>query len=617
MTVRQAIGESLKLLNRRDQRLLGVAIVIQMTASLLDLVGVLLIGVIAATSVTLVEGQPPPTILEALFSAVGLGELSTETQVAVLAGSATVVLLTKSIVSPFLMSRVFSFLARREAKVSAQLTRELLSRPLTFVQGRSSQETAYALIQGATQATINLLGQTVVALTEIALLVVLGTALFLISPTVALASVTFFALIAITLQKLLGLRVSRFSEHRATADIDSLNAVQEALGAYREIIVSNRRRAYVKRLQGLRGEAAKAYAALQFSSLLPKYVFEVALVVGGFALAAGLLSTQPLATAIGSLALFLAAATRIMPSLLRLQSSTLAMRAAASAASRTFALAADLGHPHDTAQQTSGAFQSKSWTEGGHPGFEPTIELQDVSFTYPQSTKPAIQGVSLAVREGQSLAIVGRSGAGKSTLADLILGVLTPQTGQVALGSQTPAEAVDRWPGAVAYVPQVVLLANASVRANVALGLDHEVVEDELVWEALRKAQLADYIASQPHGLDTDVGEDGLRLSGGQRQRLGIARALFTRPRMLVLDEATSALDAQTESYIADMIAKVGSSVTTVLVAHRLSTVRNCDIVAYLHSGMLEAVGSFREVTEKVPEFRHQAGLLDFRRSTS
>ena len=613
MTVRQAIRESLKLLNRRDRRLLAVATVIQMATSLFDLVGVLLIGVVAAMSVTLVEGQPPPAIVETAFAAVGLEGLSTETQVGILAATAAVVLLSKSIVSPLLMSRVLSFLARREAVVSARLTRELLSRPLTFVQQRSSQETAYALIQGAAQATINVLGQAVVALAEIALLAVLGLALLLVNPTVALASICYFTLIALGVQRLLGLRMARFSEERAATDIRSLNEVQEVLGAYREIIVSNRRGAYVTRLQGLRLDAASSFAGIQLSNLLPKYIFEAALVVGGFSLAGVLLTTQPVAAAMGTLALFLAAATRVMPSLLRLQSATLVLRGAAAAASRTFSLAADLGYPSTETHESSNPQPLGARWHAGHPGFDSSIELRDVSFAYPEAELSALQGVSLYIRQGQSLALVGRSGAGKSTLADLILGVLAPTAGRVTLGSLKPAEAVERWPGAISYVPQEVLLANTSVRANVALGLPREEIEDEWVWEALRRAHLADHVAAQPQGLDAVIGERGLRLSGGQRQRLGIARALFTHPRLLVLDEATSALDAETEQAIAGMVAAIGSDVTTVVIAHRLSTIRNADVVGYLNEGRLLASGTFDDVCEEVPALQHQAQLMGLR----
>ncbi len=181
------------------------------------------------------------------------------------------------------------------------------------------------------------------------------------------------------------------------------------------------------------------------------------------------------------------------------------------------------------------------------------------------------------------------------------------------MGGVPPGDAVRRWPGSIAYVPQDVMLANDSVRANVALGLPRDVIDDDLVWDALRRAHLADYLRGQPEGIDMQIGERGLRLSGGQRQRLGIARALFTRPRLLVLDEATSALDAETEDAITTMLDELEGDVTTVIIAHRLSTIRHVDLVAYLEEGEALAIGSFDEVCARIPTLQRQAELMGLR----
>ena len=173
-----------------------------------------------------------------------------------------------------------------------------------------------------------------------------------------------------------------------------------------------------------------------------------------------------------------------------------------------------------------------------------------------------------------------------------------------------PLDAVRAWPGGIAYVPQEVLLADGTVRSNVALGLPLEAVDDDLVWEALRRANLDSYLLEQREGLETSVGEGGLRLSGGQRQRLGVARALYTRPKLLVLDEATSSLDAATERDITRTVEQLEGEVTTVIIAHRLSTVRNVDLVAYLDRGNVRAIGPFGAVRKAVPEFDRQAHLM-------
>jgi ABC-type multidrug transport system fused ATPase/permease subunit len=241
--------------------------------------------------------------------------------------------------------------------------------------------------------------------------------------------------------------------------------------------------------------------------------------------------------------------------------------------------------------------------------------VRDVTFTYPGSSDPAIRGVSMVVESGQSVALVGRSGAGKSTLADIILGVLEPETGCLTVGDLSPKDAIQCWPGGIAYVPQDVMLCEGSVRENVALGIPGDFIDDDLVWDALRRAHLEEYVRLQPHGLETQIGERGLRLSGGQRQRLGIARALFTSPRLLVLDEATSALDAETEQAITDMLGELQEDVTLVVIAHRLSTVRNADLVLYLENGTIQARGTFDEVCSRVPALRRQATLVGVRSS--
>jgi ATP-binding cassette subfamily C protein len=214
------------------------------------------------------------------------------------------------------------------------------------------------------------------------------------------------------------------------------------------------------------------------------------------------------------------------------------------------------------------------------------------------------------VPAGSSLALVGRSGAGKSTLADLLLGVIEPDSGYITLNGSSPRDLIAARPGSIGYVPQAVSLVDGTLRENVALGLPDGLVSDERVWRALQRAHLDEPFAREREGLDTRVGEYGVKLSGGQRQRLGIARALLLDPSLVVLDEATSALDAETESNITEVIEALHGAVTIVLVAHRLSTVRNADVVAYMEHGMMMASGTFDELRQRVPSLARQAELM-------
>ena len=606
------IQAALSFLDRRDRRLLALAAVMQMSIAILDLIGVVLLGAVGALAISAASGDSPPEIVTRLVSSLGLGSTSNGSAVAVLAVAAAVLLLTKSLLSPYLLARVFRFLARREAMVSARLTRALLSRPLTFVQRRSSQKTSTALIGGCNAATIQILGQTVVASAEIALLTMLTVMLFLVKPLVALGAVLFFTLIGMALHQSLGQRSADYAVERRRADTASLVAVQEAVGAYREITVSNRRSLYVDRIQTLRYDAATASAGSQLVGILPKYISEFAMVLGACALAAFLFSSEPMAAAAGTFSMFLAAATRAMPSILRLQSATLSIRSAAGWAAPTFALADDLGAALDGTPPDGVAAADENTTPNPPGDFRPQITLSEVTFAYTPG-RPALHNINLDLAAGQSVALVGRSGAGKSTLSDIILGVLEPESGYVTVSGIPPGQATRRWPGRIAYVPQDVMLSNDTLRANVTLGMPTAAVDDAEVWEALRAARLDDYVREQPDGLDTVIGERGLRLSGGQRQRLGIARALFTRPLLLVLDEATSALDAETERAISDMLDDLEQDVTKLIIAHRLSTVRQADVVVYLEDGRILATGTFDEVCAAVPALRRQADLMGLR----
>jgi len=245
-----------------------------------------------------------------------------------------------------------------------------------------------------------------------------------------------------------------------------------------------------------------------------------------------------------------------------------------------------------------------------HEGFHPNIKVDNVSLTYPNKNTPAIENISFTIPMGKSVAFVGSSGAGKTTIIDVLLGVLIPDTGSVQISDTSPQVAVAKWPGAISYVPQDVVIAAGTIRENVALGYPLAEATNELVLSALKIAQLEKFIASLPEGIDTQVGERGTKISGGQRQRLGIARAMFTRPHLLVLDEATSSLDGETEAGISAAIQALRGSTTVVMIAHRLSTVRDADIVIYMDKGKVMAVGTFDEVRNMVPDFDRQAKLM-------
>ncbi len=613
MSQLSSVKDSLALLTRPDRRKLGIVTGIQMLSSLLDAAGVALFGIVAAMATSSVSGTPLPSMVTSILGSTDDSPdelLNRAIRLAIIAGF---LLIAKSVVNVLLTRRVLRFLAYRQAVVSGQLAATLLARPLLQVQRRESQETAFALTTGVNAAMLGVLGQAVTICSELSLLGVLAVGLLVLDPVVAIFAVAFFAGIALILQRIMSNRAHRLGQTSSTAEVASIALVQESVSTYREVLVSNRRNVYVDRFQALRWTAAQVQADLNLMSLVPKYVFEVALIVGAGLLAWSQFLLKDVSAAMATIAVFLAAGSRVVPSMLRLQGATLGVRVTGGMARPTIELAQELATTTAAdlpEQEIVTVDELARRIQDGYPGFEATIEVRDVTFAYDLANEPSLHRVGLAVAAGASVALVGPTGAGKSTLADAILGVVKPAQGEVLIGGLPPLEAVSQWPGALAYVPQTVAIATGTIRQNVALGLPERAIDDDRVWEALKSARLDDFLKEAREGLDTIVGESGVRLSGGQRQRLGIARALYTRPRLMVLDEATSALDAETERAIVDTLQELEGEVTIVTIAHRLATVRHCDLVVYLEAGRVVAQGSFDEVIAAVPNFAQQAHLL-------
>ncbi len=604
------IGQSLALLSRRDRVLFGLITVAQMALNVLDLLGVFLIGVVSVVSVASVSGNPMPAQVLGVVDLLGLSGADPVTIAVWLMGTAGLALILKSLLSAILARTTLRFLAARQAALSARLTALFLDRQLLDIQARTSQDAAFGLTVGVQAATVGILGSFSAALADIGLLTFLGLGLTAIDPLVTLYSVAFFGALGLMLQRSLAGRATRLGHESAEVDIESYTAIQQAIASYREIAVAGRLDLYVQRIQRLRWRSAAIGAGFQFLGLIPKYVFEAALVVGALGLAISQFLTKDVTAAVGIVAVFLVAGARVMPALMRLQVTSLTIRQSEAPAQRARSLVVDL----DAGRQDFSADGHRTGlivaAPYEHLDFKPTIEVRDVWLTYPGTSAPAVAGVGFRVGGGQSIALVGSTGAGKSSVADLILGLVEPDSGQVCIGGIEPPKAIERWPGGLAYVPQEVTLVSGSIRENVGIGLPSELIDDDVVWEALSRAHLADFLRDRRDGLDTYVGELGMRLSGGQRQRLGLARALYTRPRLLVLDEATSALDAETEDLIGQTMLELEGCVTTVTIAHRLATIRRCDLVVYLESGRVAASGTFDEVRRKSRAFDRQARLL-------
>jgi ABC-type multidrug transport system fused ATPase/permease subunit len=600
---RTMIGRSVRVLSRADQRKISVVVVFQIFLGLIDLAGVAAIGMLGSLAVRGVSSQGPGDRVEVVLRYLHLSNQSFQTQAAVLGCLAAGLLVGRTILSIIFARRTLYFLSRRGARISSSLVSKLLSQNLLAIQKRTTQETLYAVTRGVDSITLGVIGVTVTLISDISLLLVMTIGLLLVDPTIALSTVVVFGCIGLLLYRLLNKQAKKLGINESIFTIANNEKIVEVLNSYRESVVRNRRYFYAKEIEKTKFKLADTLAEISFLPSISKYVIESTVILGTLIISASQFLLQDASRAVATLSVFMAASTRIAPAVMRIQQGTIGIRQSLGSAEPTLTLIESLEGVEENPEATNKLDTS-------HLGFSPTVELFNLSLTYPKKSVPALDQVSLKIESGTFVAIVGPSGAGKTSLVDVLLGVLDGTSGSVLISGNPPLQTIAKWPGAIAYVPQDVAMSSGTIRENITLGFPENSEDEGLIYDALRTAQLLSFIESLPQGLDTQVGERGTKLSGGQRQRLGIARAMFTKPKLLVLDEATSALDGQTESDISGSILELKGSATVVMIAHRLSTVRFADLVVYIDGGKILSQGTFEEVRLQVPNFEKQAQLM-------
>ncbi|MBX0301332.1 ABC transporter ATP-binding protein/permease [Cryobacterium sp. 1639] len=432
------------------------------------------------------------------------------------------------------------------------------------------------------------------------LITVVGIAavLLIVSPLATIVAITVFASATLGIQALLKSRQLAIGDRVAAADVAGWRVVTPSLEGFRDTRIAALAGAYVQRYRAAR--TARAHAARSFTlmSELPRYALEIVFILTIILLTVLLFATSSSATALSVLGLFAVASVRLLPTMNQVSAMMTSIRAGEAGMKLLVAEIEEFGQhtPH----------QEERLSIEAHRG---DIVIDDVVFAYPDSDEQILRGVTTIVRSGEMTAFVGSSGAGKSTLLDLVLGLLTPTSGQILSGGRSIYDDPQTWFDSLGMVSQDVFLFDGTLRQNIAFGVPDEDIDEIAIQEALASAQLTSFIAALDQGLDTRVGERGVRLSGGQRQRIGIARALYRRPAVLVLDEATSALDNATEAQIAETIDALKGRMTILVVAHRLSTVKNADRIVFMSDGRIAAEGDMSSLSERNAEFRHLVEL--------
>ena len=581
------------LLTPAERRRAAVLLGLMLIGMLLETVGIgLVIPAVALLTQSSLASRYP-ALQPALHS------LGNPSQVQLVVGGMLVlagVYLVKALFLAFLAWRQARFAYGLQAELSQRLFTSYLFRPYTFhLQHNSAQLIRNVINEVKLFTDIGILPG-MLLLTESLVLLGLCSLLLVVEPLGAIIVVGVLGTAAWGSYRLTRTRITRWGEVRQHHDGWRMQHLQQGLGGVKDVKLLGREAEFLEQYRVHNAQSARV-AQLQYTvGQFPRLWLEVLAVAGLATLVISMLAQgRPVEAVLPTLSLFAAAAFRIIPSAHRMLHSMQELR---------YSLPViDVLHG-----ELRPAKPDK--VPGRSPGapLRSALELRQVTYAYPDAERPSLRDVSLVVRHGESVGFIGASGAGKSTLVDIVLGLLAPDSGSVRVDGEDIRNRLRDWQDQIGYVPQSIFLTDDTLRRNVAFGLPNDQIDDDAVRRAIQAAQLEEFVAGLPEGLETIVGERGVRLSGGQRQRIGIARALYHAPAVLLLDEATSSLDTDTEHGVMQAVRALRGMKTILIVTHRLTTVEHCDRLYRLHDGRIVEETAPKAVTS--PQQQHDAGQV-------
>ena len=597
------IKKVLLLLEKKDRLKLFAVLIVNTFLAFLDLFGVALIGVTSAILIRGLQGLSAGDQVSRFLEILNLDGLPQRNLMVLLGGTAIFFFIMKTILSVYFLRRTLRYMSIRNAQISSSLVSKMLNRPVERIFSKSIQHQIYNVTGGVERLVGGAVTSLVVIASDFVLLLVILIGLMLVDPVTSIGTFFVFTGIGYLLYFLLHKRVAMLNSRSTYESIYFNQKVSEGINSFRDLFIKGGREFYVNEIRKTKMKLAGYDAEIKFIPNISKYTIEVSVILG-IAVVAGIqFYLFDSNRAIAVISVFLAASTRIAPAIIRLQQNVIAVKSSLSAAKPTFELIEELNGVKELEK-------TETLITTNHKDFSSRVILKNLKFTYADAIDDTIQDISLDVSEGKFIAFVGPSGGGKSTLVDLVLGLLAPSSGSITISGLSPVDAIKKWPGSIGYVPQDVFIENSTVKENICLGFNPESVPDDLVWQALELADLSGFVKGLEGQLSYRISDAGKNLSGGQRQRLGIARALLTKPKIVIFDEATSALDAETENRVSESILKLTGDCTVIFIAHRLSVVRSADMIYYIDKGRIVNQGTFEELRKLNADFNNQANFM-------
>ena len=582
-----------KVIGKQSKRIFKFYVFFQVLLAVLDLIGITIIGIVASLSINRVSNRSDSPIVTNILTVIGIDSQALEIQVSILVVTAILLMVSKSVLAQRVNRRVLSSLNSDGTTLSANMLKWIFLDTSRSTQGIPNQELLSRVASGAIAVTNGVIGSVANILSDLLLLLLLLVGLFIVSPLVTGVAVVFFGITAWILHKLVHTKSRKFGFQIFELTHSSSTKIIELFSSKRELWTSGRFDSKLDKVVEERKMLASKNLELSLLPNISKYFIESALLIGA-AIFAGIEFFLSSAThALTALSVFLAAGSRIAPALLRLQQSGLVFASNVELADKSLA---DIASFQQARLDPVLKDAMHIHREDERVDFIPSVELKDLSFDYGEN-KSVFESLNLTVQPGEFVGIIGPSGSGKSTILDLIIGIQVPTQGEVRLSGMVPEDAIKRFSGFISYVPQQTFITQGTVAENIAFGIESSSRNDGQLWEAITGANLEEWVMSLPKGLDEVLYENGKNLSGGQRQRIGIARALYSDPKLILLDESTSSLDADSELEVLNWIKSLKGKKTIISVTHKLSTVRDADKVLYLEADNY-IFGTFEEIME-------------------
>lgn len=580
----KAIKRVIEFMGPNERMRYGVFLFGRGVIAIFDLLGILIVGYLA-TSIALfvTQGSDPQRTIK-----VGTIDVAAvnATSISTVAFAIIVLFILKTILSLMLTKKLATFLAKIEARSAKTIAENVFTKGLENARRHSMQEVLFAIQVGSPNSFNFILNSLGTLVAEGFLFVLVLGAFIVVDPTVAIAAILYFGLIGFFIQFLIGRLVERAGEKAAKSTLAANEALSDLSEVLRESSILGIQKYFTNKIHKARLTSAGNTATQFVLAGLPRYVIETALALGIGAFVYFESLNGNIATSAGTLGIFLSGALRLIASMLPLQAALMTIRQAIPTSHRTMDLLAGQNSPAID-------INPKELVTSVEPA---NVKIENLWFSYEGSTRDILKDISMEVTAGSQVAIIGGSGAGKSTLADIILGLLLPTRGQVLINEMDPVSLKLETRNIFGYVPQKPGMISGSISQNIALGSETSHIDIERLTTAIEDANLSSFISSLPEGLETSMGKRKDELSGGQLQRIGLARALYANPGLLIMDEATSALDAESENEIKVALDRLRGRTTVIMIAHRLNTIQKADRVYVMEDGQISDSGTFPEL---------------------